>query len=96
MAALVERSAPRDSRDIYAPCRAGLTTPQGCPQFWRQRQHIAGGDSDAARTRLALETHLTRIALHRPLDQIPDSQRREETERTRAWFREHFLNALVD
>lgn len=96
MVALVERGAPRDFRDVYALCRAGLTTPQHCWEVWRQRQELAGSDKEADRARLAIETHLTRIALHRPLEQIPDAEQRSEAKRTRAWFREDFLNALMD
>ena len=94
MTALVERGAPRDFRDIYSLCQAGLTAPQQCWQLWRQRQELAGSDTDSARARLAVETHLTRIALHRPLAQISDPQRRAEAERVRTWFTGEFLNAL--
>ena len=40
MVALVERGAPRDVRDIYAVCQAGLATPQECWELWRRRQGI--------------------------------------------------------
>jgi hypothetical protein len=95
MVALVERGAPRDFRDIYELCQADLTTPQQCWQVWRQRQELAGSDVDADRAGLALETHLGRIELYRPLDQIADPQQRSEAERLRNWFREDFLNALM-
>lgn len=36
MVALVERGAPRDVRDIFALCDAGLITPAGCWQLWQQ------------------------------------------------------------
>ena len=94
MVALVERGAPRDFRDIYALCQAGLTTPRECWNLWRRRQQLAGSDTDSARARLAVETHLARIAQHRPLAQIADSQQRVEAERVRGWFTEEFLNAL--
>jgi hypothetical protein len=96
MVALVERGAPRDFRDIYALCRAGLTTPQYCWELWRQRQELAGSDRETDRARLAIETHLTRIALHCPLERIRDAEQRSEAKQTRAWFREDFLNALMD
>ncbi|MBC8255634.1 MAG: nucleotidyl transferase AbiEii/AbiGii toxin family protein [Ardenticatenia bacterium] len=96
MVALIERGAPRDFRDVYALCHAGLTTPKQCWQLWRQRQQLAGSDTDSHRARLAIETHLTRIALHRPLDDISDPDQKEETEHVRTWFREGFLDALVD
>jgi hypothetical protein len=96
MVALVERGAPRDFRDIYALCQSGLATPEGCWQLWRQRQRLADSDADPHRARLAIETHLTRLALHRPLDEIPDPGQRTEAKELRTWFREVFLHALVD
>ena len=96
MVALVERGAPRDFRDIFAVCQANLATPDECWQFWNQRQMLANSDVDSNRARLALETHLTRIALHRPLDEITDLGQRSEAEHTRNWFRKDFINALLD
>ena len=61
MVALIERGAPRDFRDIYAVCQAGLMTPEQCWVLWRRRQQLAGSDTDQARAGLAIETHLTRI-----------------------------------
>lgn len=94
MVALVERGAPRDFRDIHALCQASLTTPRECWDLWRRRQRLADSDTDSSRARLAIETHLERIAQHRPLVQIADPQQRAEAEGVRAWFREEFLNAL--
>jgi hypothetical protein len=94
MVALVERGAPRDFRDIYALCRAGLTTPRECWDLWRRRQQLADSDTDSARARLAIETHLVRISLHRPLEQITDPQQQAEAEQVRAWFTEEFLDVL--
>jgi hypothetical protein len=96
MVALVERGAPRDFRDVYALCRAGLTTPQKCWELWRRRQQLAGSDSDSARARLAVETHLARIAQHRPLEDITDPTKRAEAEQVRRWFVQEFLNALTE
>lgn len=94
LVALVERGAPRDFRDVYALCQAGLTTPHECWELWRRRQRLAGSDTDAGRARLAVETHLTRIAQHRPLERIADPHQRAEAARVRAWFAQEFLNAL--
>lgn len=94
MVALVERGAPRDFRDIYALCQAGLATPELCWELWRQRQQLAASDTDYARAKLAVETHLVRIEQHRPLAQIVDQQQREQATRVRAWFREIFLSVL--
>lgn len=95
MVALVERGAPRDFRDIHTLCQTGLTRPQQCWELWRRRQRLAGSDTDGARARLAIETHLTRIAQHRPLAQINDSKQRAEAQQVRAWFAEEFLDALT-
>jgi len=94
MVALVERGAPRDLRDVHALCQAGLTTPHECWGVWRRRQQLTGSDTDANRARLAVETHLARIAQHRPLDRIADPDQRAQARQVRAWFTQEFLNAL--
>ena len=91
MAALVERGAPRDFRDIHALCQAGLTTAEGCWVLWEKRQELAGSDTQRGRARLAIETHLMRIAQHRPLTDIAEAEQRVEAEQVRTWFREMFL-----
>jgi hypothetical protein len=96
MVALVERGTPRDFRDIYTLCQSGLTTPQECWELWRRRQQLSGGNLDSTRARLAVETHLARIAQHRPLDEISDPQKRAEAEEVRRWFAQEFLNALSE
>lgn len=93
MAALVERGAPRDFRDIHAMCHAGLITPRECWALWARRQQSAGSDVDYPRARMAVETHLTRIAQHRRLEQIADPRQRDEAQQLRAWFKGEFLNA---
>lgn len=96
MVALVERGAPRDFRDVYALCQAGLTTPQECWELWRRRQQLANSDTDSARARLAVETHLARIAQHRPLREITDPTQRAQAEQVRRWFVQEFLDALTE
>ncbi len=96
MMALVERGAPRDFRDIYTLCQAGMTTAEQCWALWRRRQQLAGSDTDAVRARLAVQTHLARIVLHRPLNQIADPTERAAAERVRTWFEMEFLNVLMD
>lgn len=96
MVALVERGAPRDLRDIHALCQAGLTTPQECWELWRRRQQLASSDTNSARARLAVETHLARIAQHRPLREITDPTKRAEAEQVRSWFAQEFLDALAE
>lgn len=89
----MEQGAPRDFRDIYTLCQRGLATSKECWSLWR-RQEAARSDTDFRRARLAVETHLSRIAQHRPLEMIPDPQARAEAERLRGWFRTEFLDAL--
>jgi hypothetical protein len=96
MVALVERGAPRDFRDIHAVCRAGLVTIERCWELWRQRQTLAHSDADKGRANLALQIHLERIALHRPLEQIEDPSGRAEAGELRRWFAEEFMHGLRD
>lgn len=91
MVALVERGAPRDFLDIYSLCDAGLLNVEECWSFWQQRQAMSGSDADLSRARLAIETHLQRIALHRPLEKIADAEQREQARRVREWFYNIFL-----
>ena len=93
MVALVERGAPRDLRDIHAVCQAGLLTPRDCWQLWRRRQAAAGSSADVERAKLAIHTHLARIAQHRRLDQIADSTEQQQAQAVRAWYRGAFLDA---
>ena len=90
MVALVERGAPRDFLDIYTICQVGLLNIPGCWTLWRKRQTLAGSDVDISRACLAIETHLERIALHRPLGKIEDSQQREQARQLREWFLNEF------
>jgi predicted nucleotidyltransferase len=96
MVALVERGAPRDFRDIYALCEAGLMTPEGCWDLWTQRQTLAGSDTDLQRARLAVTTHLARIVQHRRLEQVVDPLQHEQAALLRAWFTEVFLSKTHD
>jgi predicted nucleotidyltransferase component of viral defense system len=91
MVALVERGAPRDFLDIYTLCQAGLLNVSDCWELWSRRQRLAGSDADFSRARLAIETHLERIALHRPLDKIVDPEQRKQARHLRDWFLSSFL-----
>lgn len=91
MVALVERGAPRDFLDIFTVCQAGVLSASECWALWQRRQSLAGSDTDASRARLAIETHLERIALHRPIDQIADSAQREQAQQVRDWYFNDFL-----
>jgi hypothetical protein len=44
----------------------------------------------------AWQTHLARIAQHRPLEEIADPAQRTQAESVRSWFAMEFLNALLD
>jgi predicted nucleotidyltransferase component of viral defense system len=96
MVALVERGAPRDFLDIFTICQARLLSVSECWALWRKRQTLAGSDADKERACLAIETHLERISLHRPLEKIEDAQQREEAHRVRAWFAEQFCKENND
>jgi hypothetical protein len=91
MVALVERGAPRDFLDIYTLCQAGLLNMSECWGFWRRRQTLSGSDADPLRARLAIETHLERIALHRPLEKIAEPEQREQARQLRDWYLNSFL-----
>lgn len=96
MVALVERGAPRDFRDIREVCRSGLATPEVCWNWWLQRQLASGSQTLSGRARLAIASHLARIAQHRPLVDIADTEERDRAAATRHWFLGEFLDALVD
>jgi len=90
MNALVERGAPRDFRDIYSVCEAGLCSAARCWQLWEGRQQLAHEEADRARARSAIATHLSRLAVARPLDLIADAAQREAATRLRIWFEKDF------
>jgi hypothetical protein len=92
--ALVERGAPRDFRDIYTLCRAGLVIPRRCWEIWRKRQELSGGDTDVDRAHLAILTHLARIEQHRPLRELKAPAQRAQAEQVRTWFKTKFLEDL--
>ena len=92
MEALVERGAPRDFRDIHSICMAGLCTAARCWQLWEMRQKLARQDADGVRARSAIVTHLSRLAVARPLNRIIDAEQREKATRLRAWFEKEFLS----
>jgi hypothetical protein len=48
------------------------------------------------RARLAITTHLARIAQQRPLDQITDEAARRAAQALRSWFTDVFLHAEAD
>jgi hypothetical protein len=96
MTALVERGNPRDFLDIFTICQAELLSVEECWALWRKRHKLAGSDADGARAQLAIETHLERIALNRPLDQIADLRQREQARQLRNWFLTKFLQGKDD
>ncbi len=96
MSALIQRGAPRDFRDIYAACQTQLTTPQQCWQLWRQRQQLAGDDADLEQAKAAINGHLERIELYRPLAQITDTEQQQQAAQVRRWYREVFNYVEMD
>jgi hypothetical protein len=91
MVALVERGAPRDFLDVYTLCQSDVLSVSECWALWKRRQSLAGSDTDGARARLAVETHLQRIALHRPLESIVETSERQQAQQVRDWVSEVFL-----
>jgi hypothetical protein len=91
MVALVERGAPRDFLDIYTLCQAELLSIDECWLLWTRRQILTGSDVDLTRAHLAIETHMERVSLHRPLEQIADSGQRQHARQLRDWFLCDFL-----
>lgn len=94
MVALVERGSPRDFLDIYTLCQEGLVTISRCWQLWQQRQMLASSDENPERARLAVQTHLTRIERHRPLENLVDTATRASAERVRTWFKTEFSDVI--
>lgn len=64
-----------------------------CWGLWQQRQQLAGSDTDHMRAALAVQTHLARIARHRPLEEIVNLTERAAAQQIRQWFIEEFLYA---
>ena len=91
MNALVQRGAPRDFLDIYTICQADLVTIEECWNLWHRRQELIGNEHDGSKARLAIETHLERIALQRPLNLIEGDEDRKKAKYLREWFRNSFL-----
>lgn len=96
MVALVERGAPRDFRDIFAVCQAGLTTPTRCWELWRAKQRLSEQDAGAERARLSVQSHLERLARLRPLESISDPDERQKAADLRSFFAREVLDELVD
>ena len=94
MNALIQRGAPRDFLDIYTICQAKLISMVKCWNLWHKRQGLIGNEHDASKARLAIETHLERISLQRPLEQIKDDQERENAKQVREWFLNSFLQVI--
>ena len=84
------------SYDIFSICQAGLVTVNECWSLWHKRQMLANSDENSARARLAIETHLARIATHRPLNKIANASEREQAEKLRSWFLNTFLQVNND
>ena len=58
--------------DYLRECEIAAAWAQSRADVKRQRQTLAGSDTATGRATLALQIHLERIALHRPLAQIVD------------------------
>jgi hypothetical protein len=91
MNALVQRGAPRDFLDIYTICQADLVSIAECWMLWHKWQELIGNEHDDDKAHLAIETHLKRIELQRPLEQIENAEQREYAKNVREWFVNSFL-----
>jgi hypothetical protein len=94
MVALIERGAPRDFLDIYTLAASGRYAPETAWRLCRERHEASGADDERERARLAVQTHMARIELARPLDEIADPEDRLAASRLRAWFVAVFLHAM--
>ena len=95
MVALVERGAPRDFLDIYMLCQGEILSISECWALWHKRQSLAGSDTDASRAHLAIETHLERITLYRPLEEIVDFGQRNQAQQIRNWYSSAFITMKI-
>ncbi|MGH2344900.1 MAG: nucleotidyl transferase AbiEii/AbiGii toxin family protein [Chloroflexota bacterium] len=87
MSALVNRGAPRDILDIYALCRARLTTETAVWRLWRRKNpHL---DETAAHDQI--RHHAAALEARRPLDSLLPEQR-AAVGAVRAWL----TNQLID
>jgi hypothetical protein len=91
MNALVQRGAPRDFLDVYKICTAELISMEECWDLWHKRQELIGNEHDEEKARLAIETHLKRIELQRPLEHYKDDEERAFAKKLREWFVNSFL-----
>ena len=66
-----------------------------CWTLWSQRQKLSDNNSGTERAQLAIETHLERITLHRPLENIADTGQREQARQVRDWFGSVFLQSIA-
>jgi len=89
MTALINRGAPRDMRDIYVVCQAGLTTVEELWQLW-QRTHPGVRQADAA---LQIHRHLAALEARRPLASLPRDAKAAAAS-TRQWLREQLAVSL--
>ena len=86
MAALVQRSAPRDFSDIHELVTRGFFTAAELWALWERKQ--PGGEALAAKRRVLAQ--LEGIAARVPLDSISDQERRAKAQRVRDWFARDF------
>jgi hypothetical protein len=86
MNALVNRGAPRDILDIYALCRARLTTETAVWRLWRRKNpHL---DETAAHDQI--RHHAAALEARRPLASLPPEQQ-AAAGAVRAWL----INRLI-
>ncbi len=89
MAALVERGAPRDLRDIYELCTRQILSIEECWQLWKDKNP----ELDSLEGRGKVLFHVERLELQRPLEKIAAPDERANAAALRHWFKTRFCNS---
>ena len=82
-------AAPRDFRDAYEVVQAGLVTVSELWDLWQAKN--PGTDQNLAGAQVA--RHLESIAMRRPLDRVPDHERRS-ADALRQWVRTDLMRDI--
>jgi hypothetical protein len=86
MAALVERGAPRDLRDIYELCTRQILSIEECWRLWK----VKNPELDTFEGRAKVLFHVERLELQRPLEKITTPDERASATALRQWFKTSF------
>lgn len=86
MAALVERGAPRDLRDIYELCTRQILSIEECWRLWK----VKNPELDTLEGYAKVLFHVERLELQRPLEKITTPDERASAAALRQWFKTSF------